>query len=181
MSCRLPSLHGSVRIWPVTEAEVLAYAGGLAGVAVLTASEEGGAPEMAWGDSFFYFAPSGQEPNYQQQPFATLVCSDYPGFDVESKLDRPGVFRVNIAVGRDRYQQLLGHAAADHRQHHAEYDYAQADVLVPHPVYAEQGWVSVINPGLETAARVMDLVRLALELAATRHSRRQGGAPGAQP
>ena len=70
------------------EVEILAFVGSLEGVAVLTASEEGGAPEVAWGDSFFYYVPPGEEPNYQQQPVATLVCSDYPGFDVESQLDQ---------------------------------------------------------------------------------------------
>jgi hypothetical protein len=155
------------------EAEILAFVGSLKGVAVLTASEEGGAPEVAWGDSFFYYVPAGDEPNYQQQPFATLVCSDYPGFDVESRLDRPGTFRVNIAVGRDRYRQLLGHVAADHQQHHADYDYARADVIVPHPVYAEQGWVSIVNPGPRTAAQVLELLKYALELATDRDKRRQ--------
>lgn len=155
------------------EGEILAFVGSLEGVAVLNASEEGGAPEVAWGDSFFYYVPPGQEPNYQQQPFATLVCSDYPGFDVESRLDRPGIFRVNVAVGRDRYRHLLGHAAADHPQHHADYDYARADVIVPHPVYAEQGWVAVVNPGLHTAAQLQELLRDALELATDRDKRRQ--------
>ena len=75
---------------------------------------------------------------------------DYPGFAVESQLDRPGVFRVNIAVGRARYRHLLGHLTTDHQQHHRDYDYARADVIVPHPVYAEQGWVSIVNPGPRT-------------------------------
>jgi hypothetical protein len=156
------------------EEEILAFVGRLEGVAVLTASEEGGAPEVAWGDSFFYYVPPGEQPNYQQQPFATLVCSDYPGFDVESQLDRPGAFRVNIAVGRDRYRHLLGHVAADHQQHHADYDYARDDVIVPHPVYAGQGWVSIVNPGPRTAAQVLELLGYALALATDRDKRSQG-------
>jgi hypothetical protein len=154
------------------EEEILAFVGGLEGVAVLTASEEGGAPEVAWGDSFFYYVPPGEAPDYQQQPFATLICSDYPGFDVESQLDRPGIFRVNIAVGRDRYRHLLGHVAADHLHHHADYDYARADVIVPHPVYAAQGWVSIVNPGPRTADQVLELLRYALALATNRAGRR---------
>jgi Family of unknown function (DUF6194) len=78
------------------------------------------------------------------------VRGDYPGFAVESQLDRAGVFRVNIAVGRARYRHLLGHLTTDHQQHHRDYDYARADVIVPHPVYAEQGWVSIVNPGPRT-------------------------------
>lgn len=38
------------------EEDILAFVSELDGVAVLTASEEGGAPEVAWGDSFFYYA-----------------------------------------------------------------------------------------------------------------------------
>lgn len=155
------------------EVEILTFVGSLERVAVLTASKEGGAPEVAWGDSFFYYVPPGEEPNYQQQPFATLVCSDYPGFDVESQLDRPGIFRVNIAVGRDRYRHLLGHVAAAHQEHHADYDYARADVIVPHPVYAEQGWVSIVNPGPRTAAQVLELLAYALERATERAKRRR--------
>ena len=155
------------------EVELLAFVSSLEDVAVLTASEQGGAPEVAWGDSFFYYVPPGEEPNYQQQPFATLVCRDYPEFDVESQLDRPGTFRVNIAVGRDRYRQLLGHVAADHQQHHADYDYTRADVIVPHPVYAGQGWVSIVNPGPRTSAQVLELLGYALELATDRDKRRQ--------
>lgn len=105
--------------------QILAFVGSLEGVAVLIASEEGGAPEVAWGDSFFYDVPVGEELNYQQQPFATLACSDYVGFDVESQLDRPGMFRVNIAVGRERYRHLLGHVAPDHQQHQSDYDYGE--------------------------------------------------------
>ena len=47
------------------EVEILAFVGSLEGVAVLTASEEGGGPEVSWGDSFYY-VPPGEEPNYKQ-------------------------------------------------------------------------------------------------------------------
>ena len=162
----------------MTETEIIALARSLDGVAVLTASEEGGAPEVAWGDTFFYYTPAGTEPNFQQQPFATLVVSDYPGFDVESRLDRPGVFRLNLAVGRDRYGALLGHPAAEHEQHRSEYDYAESDVVLPHPVYAAQGWVSIVNPGPRTAGQVPELFGYALDRAAARDRRRSGTASG---
>lgn len=155
------------------ESDVLDLAARLEAVTVLTASEEGGAPEVAWGDSFFYHLPDGGEPGSTDQPFATLVCSDYPGFDVESRLDRPGVFRVNLAVGRERYEQLLGHPAADHAEHHAKFDYARPDIVLPHPLYATQGWVSVVNPGPNTTSLVEELFVHARELAASRHARRQ--------
>ena len=115
---------------------------------VVTATAESGAPEVAWGDSFIYYDPDDSEAN-RKMPFATVVCSDYPGFDTESQLDREGVFRLNIAVGRAAYERLLDHPPSAHAERHADYDYAGFDTLIPHPIYAEQGWVSIVNPGPE--------------------------------
>jgi len=38
----------------VTESEIVEYISGLSGVVTLTASEENGSPQSAWGDTFFY-------------------------------------------------------------------------------------------------------------------------------
>ena len=162
----------------VTEAEIIEFAAGLEDVAVLTASEENGAPEVAWGDSFFYYVPEGAELADQRHPFATLVRGDYPGFDVESELDRPGIFRLNLAVGRESYQRLLGHSAAEHEQRHSDYDYTEADVLLPHPTYASQGWVSIVNPGPNTTDQAKELFTHALDLAVARYRRKSRKATG---
>ena len=69
--------------------ELTDFLSSLDGVVVVTASQESGVPEVAWGDSFFYYDPEGSEAN-QRLPFATLVVSDYPGFDTSSQLDREG-------------------------------------------------------------------------------------------
>jgi Family of unknown function (DUF6194) len=157
----------------MTETEIIAFVSGLGGVAAMTASAESGAPEVAWGDSFFYYDPDGDAVN-QRSMFATLVVSDYPGFDTESRLDRDGVFRLNVAVGRPAYERLLGHSPATHEEHHAEYDYTELDVLLPHPIYAGQGWVSILNPGPRTAELAQRLLAEAHDLARSRWRRRQG-------
>jgi hypothetical protein len=141
----------------MTEAEILAFVSSLDDVVTLTASAQDGAPEAAWGDSFFYYDPEGSEAN-RRLPFATLVVSDYPGWDSESQLDREGVFRLNVAAGQAAYERLLGHPAAAHDRHHADYDYAEFDVLLPHPMYAAQGWVSIVNPGARTTALAQRLL-----------------------
>jgi hypothetical protein len=157
----------------MTEREIIDFVSSLDGVVAAMASAETGAPESAWGDSFFYYDPEGSEAN-QRLPFATLVVSDYPGFDTESRLDRDGIFRLNIAVGRAAYERLVGHSPAAHEEHHAEYDYAELDVLLPHPVYAGQGWVSILNPGPKTAELAQALLIEAHDLAQGRWRRRQG-------
>jgi hypothetical protein len=158
----------------VTETEIIEYLSGLSGVVALTASEESGAPAAAWGDSFFFYDPEGNLPENQRLPFATVVIHDYAGWDTESDLDRDDIFRVNIAIGRSGFERLLGYPPATQSAHHAEFDYAATDVLLPHPLYASQGWVSILNPGDQTSGQLRDLLAEAHGLAAGRHARRQG-------
>ena len=159
----------------MTGNEIITFVSRLDGAVVMTASADTGAPESAWGDSFLFYDPDGSEAN-RKHPFATLVVSDYPGFDTSSQLDRDGVFRLNIAVGRTAYERLLGHSPTAHAEHSADYDYAELDVLLPHPIYAGQGWVSILNPGPRTAELAQRLLVEAAELARARWRRRQGRA-----
>ena len=157
----------------MTETEIIAFLSSLDGVVAMTASAETGAPEAAWGDSFFFYDPEQSQAN-QRFPFATLVVSDYPGFDTQSQLDRDGVLRLNVAVGRPTYERLVAHSPAAHAAHSADYDYAELDVLLPHPVYAGQGWVSIVNPGPSTAELAQRLLVEARDLARGRWQRREG-------
>lgn len=121
------------------------------------------APEVAWGDTFFYYAPDGQLPT-RTQPFATVVTKNYPD-DETSDLDRPDVFRVNIAAGRDAARREVGGApAADPRE---------LDRVLVHPVYGSLGWLAVLNPGPRTTETTRVLLRQAYEAARRRHDRRQ--------
>ncbi len=93
-------------------------------------------------------------------PFATIVTKDSPQ-DNRSRLDRTGVFRLNIAVGKQRFDVLFGEAPA-------AFDPAAHDVLMPHPVQPEQAgthWVSVINPSAKTFEAVKPLLAEALRRA----------------
>ena len=123
------------------------------------------APEIAWGDTFFYYAPDGVMPA-RTQPFATIVTKNYPD-DVNSDLDRPGVFRVNIAAGRAAMSIL----ASDTSPGEA-WDPSELDRLFSHPVYGSMGWLAVINPGSRTAETTRSLLREAYRAARARYERR---------
>lgn len=152
----------------MTEDEIVEFVAGLPGVVVVTASEANGAPEVAWGDSFFFYDPD-DTPADRRMPFAAIVTQDYDGFDTASKLDRAGVFRLNIAVGRTRFQELIGYAPAEHAQHQARFDFAAVDRLLPHPAYATQAWVSILNPGPATSTQARSLLAEAHTRAINRH------------
>ncbi|WP_295982795.1 DUF6194 family protein [uncultured Variovorax sp.] len=102
-------------------------------------------------------------------PFATIVTKD-DEFDNASKLDRPGMFRLNLGVGKETFRALFG-------EQPAAPDYSTLDTLMPHPLYAKMYWVSVINPSAKTFERVKPLIAEALSLARSRKTR-QGGHAG---
>jgi hypothetical protein len=154
----------------VTESELIEFGAGLPGTVIVTASEENGAPESAWGDSFFFYDPDSA-PENRKMAYATIVVTDYEGFDSASKLNRPEVFRLNIAVGRAAFERLLGYPPAAHPEHTDGVDYAAADRILPHPVYAAQSWIAIVNPGDATAAQARGLLREAHARAARRHTR----------
>ena len=143
---------------------------GLPGVVAVTADEASGAPEVAWGDSFFTYDPGGDTPS--RMPFATIATKDYAGFDTASHLDRPGVFRLNVAVGRTRFEELAGYPPAEHAGRSAGVDHTAIDELIPHPAYATWSWVAILDPGEATGALTCSLLTDAHGRAARRHRRR---------
>jgi hypothetical protein len=153
----------------VTEDEIIRTFTDLPGVVTLIASKENGAPEVAWGDSFFFYDPDNAIPENRRLPFATIVINDYPGFDTASNLDRPGVFRLNLAVGRDRFHELFGFSPAEFAKRPDEFDFTALDRIIPHPVYAQQGWICVLVPGAGTEKLVRELIMQAYERARARY------------
>jgi hypothetical protein len=53
----------------MTADEITAFVEGLPGVSTVVADKAGGAPEVAWGDSFFSYEQA-------KMPFATIVTKD---------------------------------------------------------------------------------------------------------
>jgi uncharacterized protein DUF6194 len=75
--------------------------------------------------------------NEQSWPnFATIATTDE--FDDASDLGRDGVFRLNIGV--------TGWTFDRHIDPTAQPDYTELDRVLPHPVYAAQHWLSILNP-----------------------------------
>ena len=87
----------------------------------------------ALGASFFSLDAEKHWPNY-----ATIVTTDEHDEGAPSNLSRPGVFRLNIGVDRQTFERLVGGMV--------EPDYAAFEQILPHPVYAKQLWISILNP-----------------------------------
>ncbi|TDC40946.1 DUF6194 family protein [Micromonospora sp. KC213] len=118
------------------------------------------APE-AHGDTFFIYDPQRDLPDARRMPFATIVTGDHE-YDSFSALDRPGAWRLNIGLPKARYAQLFPTVPAD-------VDHRVVDALLPHPIYAPQHWVCVVNPGDGTEALIGGLLDEAYDFAVRKY------------
>ena len=152
--------------------EIIAFVDGLDGVRTQRAQPGDGSPEIAWGDTFFFYDPDGSLPA-TAQPFATIVTKNYPG-DESSRLDRPEVFRVNVAAGQDAFRQHTGRSPRDLAGGPAPATPAPdaLDAVIAHPVYGTVGWLAVNSPGPLTTATLRQLFEEAHARARARHRRR---------
>ena len=117
------------------------------------------------GDTFFIYDPDRNLEGKHQIPFATIVTKDYDDFDNASKLNRDGVYRLNIGLSRETSSTVVRPGP--------ELDYTVFDELLPHPVYATQSWVCIVNPTEATFATTLEpLLAEAYQRAAQRHPAR---------
>ena len=119
----------------------------------------------AMGAHFFSLDPEKHWPN-----FATIVTTDEHDMGSPSNLTaRPGLYRLNIGVSRETFDRLVGAVTAP--------DYEALDTILPHPVYAKQHWISILNPSAETFETVVKplLDEAHDRIAATRARQRNPG------
>jgi hypothetical protein len=116
----------------------------------------------AFGYTFFFYGDD------HKLPFATLAASDND-YDSVSNLNRPGVFRLNIGVSKQTFQNLLGSDKVDLNS----YDFTALDTIMPHPHYAAQHFICVLNPSARTAETIPSLLTEAYEIAVRRNRKRE--------
>lgn len=114
-----------------------------------------------YGYTFFFYRDD------HMMPFATLASSDNE-HDQVSKLYRPGVYRLNLGVGKQTFQALFGEQPIATE----DYDFSELDRIMPHPEYARQYFVCVLSPGEETFATVRAMLEEAHGTAKARYERK---------
>jgi hypothetical protein len=156
----------------VDEVSITQYiADTFAGVDVVHPEVSGG-PEIAWGHTCFIYDPNRNLEPKHQFPFATIVSKDHGDFDRASNLNRPGVFRLNIGIRKETYRSLFGPPPPPGPTGvvNTGHDFTALDQIMPHPVYAPQAWVCVLNPSEATFQAVRPLLAEAYDVAVGRHA-----------
>ena len=115
--------------------------------------------EENFGYTFFFV---GED---HRLPFVTIGHSDNE-FDDVSKLNREGVFRINIGVSKETYESLLPDTDTE------VIDYSVLDVFLPHPHYSKQNFVCILNPTGKNVDITKQLILEAHSIAESRFQRR---------
>jgi hypothetical protein len=123
-------------------------------------------------DLFYLYDPAADLPPERQQPFATIVTGDH--YEKVSRLDEPGAWRFNVALTKATYTSLFGPVPTERDADwvlDSGHDYAARDTLMPHPFYASQYWVAIVNPtGLD---QLLPLIEESYEFAARKYANHQ--------
>ncbi|MFC4563550.1 DUF6194 family protein [Nocardiopsis mangrovi] len=127
------------------------------------------------GDMFFSYDPDGDVVASESwTPFITIVTGDT--YDSVSDLSRPGAYRLNIGLTKATYTARFG-APPQERDEHGVlatgFDHAARDEVIPHPVYASQYWVCVVEPRRTTLDDVRPLLDEAYQRAVRAHAARR--------
>ena len=97
------------------------------------------------------------------------IASNGNEYEQISKLDRPGVYRLNIGVSRETFRSLFG----TKKINPGDYDFTKLDTLLPHPDYSSQFFLCVLSPSEATFERVRPMLAEAYDIAMRRYSKRQ--------
>lgn len=97
--------------------------------------------------------------------FVTIANSDND-YDSVSNLNRGGVFRINIGITKKTFESLLGDYSPE------DIDYSALNMFLPHPDYAKQHYVCILNPAGGNVETTKQLIVEAHSIAAARLSKK---------
>jgi hypothetical protein len=114
------------------------------------------------GYTFFFYRDD------HMHAFATIASTGNE-YEKISNLDRPGVYRLNIGVSRERFKSLFG----ANKISVSDYDFTELDTIMPHPEYSSQHFLCVLSPSEATFERIRPMLAEAHDLAMKRYNKRK--------
>jgi|GEM_PF-149264 len=140
----------------------------------VTSNHEGIVIDYNWGDRGMFYNPGNRLPRGIH--IMTFKVKDSRN-DTVSKLNRQGVYRLNMGISKETFIQMFGRiparptvggtAATGH-------DYRQLDLITPHPKFGWMAWISVLNPGHTTFETLKPLIEESCKLARQKYEKKAG-------
>lgn len=127
----------------------------------------------SWGEKGIFYNPN----HILKRGIYVLTVKEKDGKnDRGSNLNRQGIYRVNLGLKRPTFQKLFGPAPARPAAGgvvEMPYDFTEINQLLPHPVYAWMGWVSILNPSDSVFNELKPLIQEAYEFATEKFRKRK--------
>lgn len=112
----------------------------------------------SWGELGIFYNPDG----ILKRGVYILTVKDKDGKnDNSSNLNREDIYRVNLGIRKNTFKEMF--SCIPKRPSAGEvvdmdYDFTRLNEIMPHPVYAWMGWISVLNPAKETFEKLKPLI-----------------------
>lgn len=115
-------------------------------------------PVAAWGETAYFYNPGSR---LKRGAYLATIKDKDGANDKGSKLDREGVWRLNMGIDPETFEGIFGRRPARPAKSaiiEGSWDFTELDALMPHPVYGWMGWVAVLNPRQPTWERCKQLL-----------------------
>ena len=126
-----------------------------------------------WGEKAVFYNPD----NILKKGVYVLTIKEKDGEnDKASGLDRKDIFRVNLGLRKETFIKLFGiipARPAAGKTVNMNYDFKNTDEILPHPVYAWMGWISILNPAEKTADTLIPFINEAYDFAKEKFEKNQ--------
>lgn len=127
----------------------------------------------SWGERGIFYNPNH---TLKRGTYVLTIKEKDGANDKSSHLNRQGIYRVNLGLKKPSFQTLFGPVPARPAAGgvvEMPYDFTAADCLLPHPVYAWMGWISVLNPSPSTFNKLKPLIQESYEFAVEKFKKRK--------
>lgn len=125
-----------------------------------------------WGEKALVYNPGDQLPN---GTYFVFIKEKDTKNDKASNLDRDGVYRINLGIGKKTFLSLFKELPSKPPKGgvmKTGHNFQEFDRIMPHPVYGWAAWICVLNPSEENLQRLKPLLDEAYHLAKDRFEKR---------
>lgn len=127
----------------------------------------------SWGEKGVFYNPQHK----LKRGVYVLTIKEKDGEnDKSSNLNRANIFRVNLGIRKTTFKELFGeipNRPAAGGIVDMDYDFTELDKIIPHPVYAWMGWISVLNPSVKTFETLKPFIEEAYTFSKEKFSKRK--------
>jgi len=127
----------------------------------------------SWGEKGIFYNPNGM---LKRGVYVLTIKEKDGDNDKGSNINREGIFRVNIGLRKSTFKNMFGiipSRPAAGELVDMQYDFTSLDTILPHPVYAWMGWISILNPSEQTFEQLKPLIQEAYEFAQEKFQKRK--------